>query len=224
MMNRGPSKFIALADNMKSAISMAWEHGGADFQSRFDKSTGQAQEMKEGRVEDSVMLAADDPLRIVTPWPSEASQALVFLPYSIDRLGRFTLSHQNQSGDTMTKTILLSVLAAVIFGTTAILFAQEQATKADYNWLNGKWEGTPPLGGNMQKELRVDKGNQFKGSGHIVHGGSRHQATRQIEGTVNGDKVELEFFGHYGTVKYVFDICRRRASGDRNCCNPKRTI
>jgi hypothetical protein len=33
---------------MKSAINMAWEHGGADFQSRFDKSTAQAQEMKEG--------------------------------------------------------------------------------------------------------------------------------------------------------------------------------
>ena len=46
--NRRPSKFIVLADNMKSAIKMAWEHGGADFQSRFDKSTGQAQEMKEG--------------------------------------------------------------------------------------------------------------------------------------------------------------------------------
>jgi hypothetical protein len=43
-----PSKFIVLADNMKSAINMAWEHEGADFQSRFDKSTGQAQEMKEG--------------------------------------------------------------------------------------------------------------------------------------------------------------------------------
>jgi len=28
-----PSKFIVLADNMKSAIKMAWEHGGADFQS-----------------------------------------------------------------------------------------------------------------------------------------------------------------------------------------------
>ena len=28
---------------------MAWEHGGAEFQSRFDKSTGQVQEMKEGR-------------------------------------------------------------------------------------------------------------------------------------------------------------------------------
>jgi hypothetical protein len=46
--DRRPSKFIVLADSMKSAIKMAWENGGADFQSRFDKSTGQAQEMKEG--------------------------------------------------------------------------------------------------------------------------------------------------------------------------------
>ena len=38
--DRRPSKFIVLADNMKSAINMAWEHRGADFQSRFDKSTG----------------------------------------------------------------------------------------------------------------------------------------------------------------------------------------
>ncbi len=33
---------------MRAAIEMAWENGGADFQSRFDKSTVQAQEMKEG--------------------------------------------------------------------------------------------------------------------------------------------------------------------------------
>ena len=46
--DRGPSKFIVLADNMRAAVEMAWEHGMADFQSRFDKSTGQAQEMKEG--------------------------------------------------------------------------------------------------------------------------------------------------------------------------------
>jgi hypothetical protein len=46
--DRRPSKFIVLADRMKSAIRVAWEHRGADFQSRFDKSTGQAQEMKEG--------------------------------------------------------------------------------------------------------------------------------------------------------------------------------
>jgi hypothetical protein len=43
-----PSKFIVLADNMRSAINVAWEHGGADFQARFDKATGQALEMREG--------------------------------------------------------------------------------------------------------------------------------------------------------------------------------
>jgi hypothetical protein len=29
-------------------LETAWEHGGADFQSRFDTSTAQAEEMKEG--------------------------------------------------------------------------------------------------------------------------------------------------------------------------------
>jgi hypothetical protein len=45
--DRRPSKFIVLTDNMKSAINKAWEHGGADFQPRFDKSTAQAEQMKE---------------------------------------------------------------------------------------------------------------------------------------------------------------------------------
>ena len=43
-----PSKFIVVANDRKGAIKIAWEHGGADFQSRFDKSTAQAQQMKEG--------------------------------------------------------------------------------------------------------------------------------------------------------------------------------
>jgi hypothetical protein len=37
--DRRPSKFIVLADNMRAAINKAWEHGGADFQSRYDNST-----------------------------------------------------------------------------------------------------------------------------------------------------------------------------------------
>jgi hypothetical protein len=45
--NDRPSRFIVLASSMKSAIKIAWKHGGADFQSRFDKST-QAEQMKEG--------------------------------------------------------------------------------------------------------------------------------------------------------------------------------
>jgi len=46
--DRRPSKFIVLADSMKSAIKLAWEHGGADFQSRFDKATAQAEQINEG--------------------------------------------------------------------------------------------------------------------------------------------------------------------------------
>jgi hypothetical protein len=46
--DRRPSKFVVVADNMRAAINIAWQHDGADFQSRFDKSTAQAQEMKEG--------------------------------------------------------------------------------------------------------------------------------------------------------------------------------
>jgi hypothetical protein len=41
-----PSKFFVLTENMKSAIKMAGEHGGPDFQSGFDSSTAQAQEIK----------------------------------------------------------------------------------------------------------------------------------------------------------------------------------
>ena len=43
-----PSKFIVVANDRKQAINVAWEHGGADFQARFDKATGQALEMREG--------------------------------------------------------------------------------------------------------------------------------------------------------------------------------
>ena len=41
-----PSKFIVVVANRKQAINMAWEHGGADFQSRFDKSTAHAEQQK----------------------------------------------------------------------------------------------------------------------------------------------------------------------------------
>jgi len=43
-----PSKFIVVANNMRAAINIAWEKGGPDFQVGFDKSSGQAQEIKEG--------------------------------------------------------------------------------------------------------------------------------------------------------------------------------
>jgi hypothetical protein len=119
----------------------------------------------------------------------------------------------------MSKRILSVGFAVALFWCTAIVLAQEQASK-DYNWLNGTWEGAPPGGGTMQMELKVDKGNQVKGSGHIVQRGNKRQNSRQIEGTVNGNKVELDYSGADGNVK---NVCRRRAPGNGKWSQPART-
>jgi len=37
-----------VANSMRQAIDMAWEHGGADFQAMFEKASAQATEMKAG--------------------------------------------------------------------------------------------------------------------------------------------------------------------------------
>jgi hypothetical protein len=46
--DRRPSKFMVVGDSMREAMDMAWEHGGAEFQAIFDRTTGQALEMKKG--------------------------------------------------------------------------------------------------------------------------------------------------------------------------------
>lgn len=90
----------------------------------------------------------------------------------------------------------------IVTAVASVALSQDQAPKTDYTWLNGKWEGMPPAGGQLQIELQVTNGNQVKGSGRIVRGGGKNPASRSIEGTVNGDKVELTWFGNE-TVKYL---------------------
>ena len=45
---QGITREDVVANNMRGAINIAWEKGGPNFQVRFDKSSGQAQEMNEG--------------------------------------------------------------------------------------------------------------------------------------------------------------------------------
>jgi hypothetical protein len=59
---------------------MAWEHGGTDFQSRFDKSTAQAEQMKEGGATGSVM---DNPLMVADILIWQSTNALVLIPVVI---------------------------------------------------------------------------------------------------------------------------------------------
>jgi hypothetical protein len=53
--DRRRPKFIVLANDMRAAINEAWSMGGADFQSRFDKSTARAVEMKKGGLAGAVI-------------------------------------------------------------------------------------------------------------------------------------------------------------------------
>ena len=73
----------------------------------------------------------------------------------------------------------------------------------------------------MQMELKVDNGNQVKGSGHIVQRGSKWQNSRQIEGTVSGNKVELDYSGTNGNVKYLLTFVEGDLRGTGS--GPKQT-
>jgi len=42
------SRNLTIQFSLAAVINMAWEHGEPDFQSRFDKSTAQAEQMKNG--------------------------------------------------------------------------------------------------------------------------------------------------------------------------------
>ena len=53
-------------------------------------------------------------------------------------------------------------------------------------------------------DIQVVNGNQVKGSGYIVQPGTRTRNTRPIEGVVNGNKVELSYFGVRETINYIF--------------------
>jgi len=58
-----PSKFIVVAANRKQAINVAWEHGGADFQSRFDEHrTGPGNERR------SIYRLAGQHIKLEQPW------------------------------------------------------------------------------------------------------------------------------------------------------------
>jgi hypothetical protein len=94
---------------------------------------------------------------------------------------------------------------ALVFITSlvsSVAIAPGQGLNQNYGWLNGTWEGRPPLGGTMRMELQVVNGNQVKGSGFIDQPG-RKRVNRPVEGTVDGDKVEISFFGGRDTAKFV---------------------
>ncbi len=86
--------------------------------------------------------------------------------------------------------VLGSMLFVLVYG--AFSFAAS-AEPTDYSWLNGKWSGQPPEGGDLTMTLTVDKDNKIHGSGIIpLRGGTA--AHPEVSGSVKGKRVLLQTF------------------------------
>lgn len=90
--------------------------------------------------------------------------------------------------------ISIQSLAGVLFNVLFLMVSFTVAASAeqvDNSWLNGKWQGRPPAGGELTMTLTVEKDNQVRGTGLIP---GRRGATPEVSGTVNGKEVVLETF------------------------------
>lgn len=68
----------------------------------------------------------------------------------------------------------------------------------EYGWLNGKWRGLAPSGGELMLGLQVVNANEVVGSATIE---GTHIAPAKISGSVNGEKVELSAYkAHHVTT------------------------
>jgi len=91
------------------------------------------------------------------------------------------------------KQWLAGMLFSVLFliGSTSFSFGASDEPLGN-TWLNGKWEGRPPIGGVLTMTLTVEKDNQVQGKGLIRQ--ANKPAHPQVTGTVNGNEVTLETF------------------------------
>ena len=82
----------------------------------------------------------------------------------------------------MKQIVILTVLGFRLSTTAALAFEKED--------LNGKWEGTSPLGDSLELTLKVN-GDEITGTGRTPPKGKHAGASPSIEGKINGDNVVL---------------------------------
>ncbi len=82
----------------------------------------------------------------------------------------------------MKKIPVLAVLGFCLNLTAALAFEKED--------LNGKWEGTTPLGDSLQLTLKIN-GDEITGEGHTPPKGKKAGPSPTVEGKINGNNVVL---------------------------------
>jgi hypothetical protein len=82
--------------------------------------------------------------------------------------------------------------------------SQEKPGNPAYDWLNGKWFGPAPGGGELELKLRVLNGDEITGESRIPRPGSKRDITKNVSGSVDGDKVHLELYRGEKTQRWTF--------------------
>jgi hypothetical protein len=82
----------------------------------------------------------------------------------------------------MKEIVILTVLGFCLSTTAALAFEKEG--------LDGKWEGTSPLGDSLELTLKVN-GDGITGAGRTPPKGKHAGASPTVEGKINGNNVVL---------------------------------
>ena len=91
-----------------------------------------------------------------------------------------------------------------LLGMAIVALAQDQASKPDYSWLNGKWRGPSPVfGGSTEFNLKVVSDNPVEGFEALERNLGRGKQTVRypITGTVNGEIIDISILRDRGQVK-----------------------
>jgi hypothetical protein len=106
----------------------------------------------------------------------------------IEALRRRDISRRSQTVFTALGTIILALCALAFAG------AQEKPGNPRYDWLNGKWSGSAPTGGELELDLKVVNENQISGQSRIPRAAAKREAVRTVTGSVEGETVHLELY------------------------------
>jgi len=88
--------------------------------------------------------------------------------------------------------IHIGIVACLIFVLQAQFGAsQEKSPPLTAQDLSGKWEGTPPLGGRLEIDMKVSPSGEIEGKGLIREGGLK-AAYPLVSGEVKGQKVFMQ--------------------------------
>lgn len=109
--------------------------------------------------------------------------------------------------------LLLGLVGRMVGVSAYLIISAAMLSAQDYSWLNGKWYGDALMGGQIELELQVAAGNKVKGKSQLRVPG-RRSPSNEVEGNVDGNKVELTWGPSRNTTKISLTYIDGELVGD----------